>query len=1732
MVDMNATKHSSFTFHMSPVRLITNSILLASALLTSVLVAPAQEESVRLSVTELQRSVYSAHLLTQLDEKPELDASLQVLLELQCHNPQADPTALASVLREAAACYRAECPSYIQTSGFRDEILSSYLDAFRQIPRSASFVPINLNLLSVFMLQTNDYATASAAEWIHAGNQRLLCAEGALARREAMVDLCMQRADRNAVFAQALDALLAPDIGVLRTQASIHILGINPALSNRPTMQLLQSRSKLSVDGSATVSTNELKDLFVQEMATLHESISNNLAVHLEILKAQTNLHSYLTNTTLVQANLRREEEVKQSQAPQVAAASAAIGHLGRVIAPKLPAVGQAIGGFGRGVKSLSDGLHSLSEASKFAKAAACGNFAAGALAILGASLEIAGVFQDPNDVILGEINQVKSLVLNLSTNMDYRFDQVDRSLIQVLHQLSYSIGLIGEAGQDVEQVRRELVDVQADLHGLERHLQTYINQLYKRGLNEAFNTYLGYETTHLGSPMSSYDFNKYPEPKFFTLARDDSRDDLSSRWLNRDYTATGLYWELTEGGGGTTNRLDQNLSYLRQYLSFALPDWTPGPPLPNPRDWYVGAYAYLQLALENPLYFRRVQIENRLDLIAQRGSELTNFLGNLTFIGPNLNQPLYSVLLTNYAAALELFLDQVRATEQGYADLHLNKFSLDTWRDWAIHAPRVTALTTALQPLEFNLDAQTEISAGWNHSLALQAGGTVVGWGNNGYDRANGTLAGANVVAISAGRNHSLALKSDGTVVGWGANATQQRDIPAGENHDIVAISAGYNHSLAIRGDGSVVGWGSDASGQRDAPAAATNVVAISAGTTHSLALRADGAVVGWGVNTWRQTDGATAGGAVLDIAAADESSLVLKSDGWAGGWGRVKWALVSPPSWVTNAVAMAIGQWHGLALRADGTVVGWGLNNWGQATGVPSPSPYSATGVVAIAGPPVTGISAGGYSTDVHFGHSLAARADGSVTAWGHNGEGQSSVPASLAAPQGSLKWVTSTALTATNATTNVADALLFNGPTWATSTPPLGAPAGYALSLDGVDDHAAVAPGIWFSNDFTIETWVWERSYKPWSRVIDFGNGASANNVCLALSEGTTGKPVLSVFTDTVSHPVVAPQPIPLKQWVHLAATLRGNTATIYIDGVAVATNTVEPPKAVHRAKNYIGRSNWAADAHAHAMLDDLRIWNVARTGSQIREAMGHRLHGRESGLVAYWTFDDGPGPSLSELTSGALRVAAGQDFSLALRRDGTVMAWGINSLDQCRVPVRLSGVVEIAAGQAHSLALRKDGSVTAWGWNGNHQADVPERAREDIVSVSAGGMHSLALKSDGTVVAWGANNAGQGAVPKDLDDVAEVSAGGQHNLALKANGTVRAWGANFAGQTRVPSNLINVVAVAAGENHSLALQAIGGANGRVVAWGWNAYGQLSVPVEAQSGVVAIAARKDHSLALKADGTVVAWGCNTHGQTRLGSGLSNVVAMAAGWRHNVFLTAENPSQGAENGAISYVSAKIPDLISRRWLHAVNTNLLSELGMAGDLATQSIRLSGAKALFHAVLELGLPYTMERDDVLRGFFYGTEPLTDLEVAKGLLSAETERILTNPCTPPLVLGEVIKARFTCFANRLNERLMDLQASGRPEIPRLVGHTLRLLNLLRDAYPTTPPPSLEIWDSSPSPSLLLHGEPYMHYALQYSDTLNAPEWSPSTITNLHTEQWVFPPLSTGAQRFYRAVLPAH
>lgn len=186
-------------------------------------------------------------------------------------------------------------------------------------------------------------------------------------------------------------------------------------------------------------------------------------------------------------------------------------------------------------------------------------------------------------------------------------------------------------------------------------------------------------------------------------------------------------------------------------------------------------------------------------------------------------------------------------------------------------------------------------------------------------------------------------------------------------------------------------------------------------------------------------------------------------------------------------------------------------------------------------------------------------------------------------------------------------------------------------------------------------------------------------------------------------------------------------------------------------------------------------------------------------------------------------GAVRaIAAGGDHSLAiLASDGSVWAWGANDFGELgngaggasvfsAVPVQvpgLVGVVAVAAGAYHSLALKADGTVWAWGINsrgmlGNGttvDSNLPVQVQglSGVTKIAAGSWHSLALTAAGNVWSWGWNRRGAlgngtladspvATLVPGLSGLTFIDGGDWHSLALKGSGALHGWGWNSAGQ----------------------------------------------------------------------------------------------------------------------------------------------------------------------------------------------------------------------------------------------------------------------------------------------------------------------------------------------------------
>ena len=208
-----------------------------------------------------------------------------------------------------------------------------------------------------------------------------------------------------------------------------------------------------------------------------------------------------------------------------------------------------------------------------------------------------------------------------------------------------------------------------------------------------------------------------------------------------------------------------------------------------------------------------------------------------------------------------------------------------------------------------------------------------------------------------------------------------------------------------------------------------------------------------------------------------------------------------------------------------------------------------------------------------------------------------------------------------------------------------------------------------------------------------------------------------------------------------------------------------------------------------------------------------------------------------------------IAAGEDHTVGLRSDGTAVAEGYYSSDQCNIS-GWTDLVAIAAGDGYAVGLRSDGTAVATGGNSCGRCNVT--GWTDLVAIAAGSFHTVGLRSDGTPVATGDNSYGQCEVSGWTDLVA-IAAAEKHTVGLRSDGTAVATSNPFSDQCDV-SGWTDLVAIAAGNGHVVGLRA----DGTAVATGKNDKRQCNV--SGWTNLVAVAAGTDYTVGLRSDGTVV--------------------------------------------------------------------------------------------------------------------------------------------------------------------------------------------------------------------------------------------------------------------------------
>jgi len=207
--------------------------------------------------------------------------------------------------------------------------------------------------------------------------------------------------------------------------------------------------------------------------------------------------------------------------------------------------------------------------------------------------------------------------------------------------------------------------------------------------------------------------------------------------------------------------------------------------------------------------------------------------------------------------------------------------------------------------------------------------------------------------------------------------------------------------------------------------------------------------------------------------------------------------------------------------------------------------------------------------------------------------------------------------------------------------TITPnPTASTTDYALYFDGLDDYmyGSVINNVTFGSQFTIEMLV---NISP--SVVS--NGAvlfsisrtrtdSRNAASLGVASTRQGGKLHFVDTSTTygfhyldSDPnnlsTIALQP---NQTYHIAFVKNGLTGTYYVNGQPAGTVSAAVDVHYDNDSVYLGANFRDNKNYYNGYMDEVRIWNTARTQSEIQTYMNKKLTGQEDGLAVYWDFDE--------------------------------------------------------------------------------------------------------------------------------------------------------------------------------------------------------------------------------------------------------------------------------------------------------------------------------------------------------------------------------------------------------------------------------------------------------------------------------------------------------------------------
>jgi PKD repeat protein len=277
-------------------------------------------------------------------------------------------------------------------------------------------------------------------------------------------------------------------------------------------------------------------------------------------------------------------------------------------------------------------------------------------------------------------------------------------------------------------------------------------------------------------------------------------------------------------------------------------------------------------------------------------------------------------------------------------------------------------------------------------------------------------------------------------------------------------------------------------------------------------------------------------------------------------------------------------------------------------------------------------------------------------------------------------------------------------------------------YALDFDGLDDYAAVA-NIPYPEDLTIEAWIRPEHFNDYQEIVFFSGDHTVQFRLDPDSRIVFGENAYGNWNYVVSDT----GHIYLLHWNHLAVTRAGDQVTLYINGVHAGFAQFDNNPVV--SSLYFGIRSNAMDRHFQGLIDEVRIWSVARSQEEIQANLVSYLAGTETGLLAYYRMNDVAGQQVADLTGHGYDAWLGSTPFADVNDPAWIpTSWPYDTYllaDFSATP--LSGVVPL---EVHFTDYSM-GSPASWQWDFENDGVVDSYEEDPVFTYSNTGYYSVKL-----------------------------------------------------------------------------------------------------------------------------------------------------------------------------------------------------------------------------------------------------------------------------------------------------------------------------------------------------------------------------------------------------------------